>query len=438
MSKIEELNAEIAAHIAEADKLQTKSRTEALSPEDDAKLEAELAAAEQKEAEKVTEEREMRLSDSRERMSAPKTPAPRFNANQYHVGNGSKEKVFAEAIAEWIVGAANKNIDGSAQAKLRSAGLSFSGHSLYLPINWRNLNFQERRRTQLTKGGSGSGLEWIYDTFSADVTERVTYQSPLVGLVDTEVTKDGNARTYYIVDDTAMVATLLTASSGTESNPTIPDTNVTSANVQMKSFDLTSGYQKVSFQEDRDASSYLDIPATVAKASALAFARYSENNMINGTGNGVTGVQGIDSISTALSESPVSSWDDDVVEDLYFSIPPEYNNDDCIFMSNTATYTNIRKSLKDDISNSQFTQNRAEDSPQWSRLKGRKYIVSRFAPANTLYYFNPSLYKFRVVEGAHLQMFIEKFYPAKAWASCMSIGGVWLGPTTAASKVAHS
>lgn len=439
MSKSQELSAQKANLIAEAEKLQVKSRTEALSTEEDAALESAIAGAETLDAEIVQANREERLVETKERSNLPRTPAPKFTAAQYHVGNGNGND-YGRCFAEWMDCGSTGKASPEQAYRLRSAGFPAGQSEIRLPVDWSlaNREKRDRQRTYLTKGGSGSGADLLYNDYANLVTERLSYYSPIVGMVDVASTNNGNSEIFYILDDTGMTATYLTASSGTESNPTIPETNIATSSVTINCFDVTSGFQKVSFQELRDAARQIDLPAKVADANAHSFARLIEHDMILGSGNGASGIQGIDNASTALAESPVAAIDNDVVEDLYFSVPTQYR-DGCIFMSSSATWGAVRKTMKDDISNSLFGNSRnAEQGPDWDRLKGKPYIVSEFCPASTLYFFNPKMYTLRMVSGETLKMFDERFWPAAAWSSVLSFGGAWRGPASAAAKVAHS
>jgi HK97 family phage major capsid protein len=232
-----------------------------------------------------------------------------------------------------------------------------------------------------------------------------------------------------------MISTYLTASGGTESSPTINETNIATAAVDLACFDITSGYQKVSFQELRDAHASVNLVDKIAKANSNSHARKIENDIINGTGNGTTGVQGLMAVDNALPSVASASFGLDDLEDLYYSVPQQYRGPAC-WLVNDATAKVLRQELKDTTGRSLFDRN-VVDGVEWDTMLGKRFYVSEYMDDDVILFFNPEFYMLRTVEGQIFQQFTEKFFPHSAWAGIMSFGGAWLGPTGANGAI-HS
>lgn len=421
----EEVQQEIDKLMAEADALNGKVEAgEELSEEEQARLAEIVAALESMSGELESARTQEKYVEVKERLEMPVKPAVRYSQPVHVAGGDGKD--FAKGLGLWLQGPrATRTADAYRTAK--SVGFTLGDKFAHLPIAFDKLNFTSRR--MLTTGGSGTGAELIYQTFSDRLTEYMTYVSPVLGLVPTETTNDGNARTYYIVDDTALEATEITASSGTEAAPTIPDKDIATANKVLKCKEITSGYHKVSFQELRD--SYVGLPDKIAKAAANSIARKVEKDLFVGAGDGDPEVEGILSVVDDLSD--VASFSDANIETLYFSVPSQYRAN-AIWISNSATYVKIRAALKDDMNRSMLETD-AKDGIEWDVMKGKKYVVSENVPNDQLLFINLDYYQLRFAAGINLFHLEEKFFPAQAWSSMISFAGGWLGPTAAAKSL---
>lgn len=417
----DELQKQIADLTAQADALQPKANgPDGLTADDQKQLEDIVSQIEDSQKQLDAANTQQRFLAAKERMSAPTRPAPKFDQKVYATPKIS----FGEAFSLWCR-AGTRDADNSPEAvyKARQAGISLDAKGMKIPANWNKLAF--KNRTIMSKGGTGSGAELVYQTYSDKVTEYLTLSSPLLGLLSSETTSDGNNRTYFRLDDTAMEATYTTDSGGTETNPTIPDTNLATGNVTISCFDLTSGYQKISFNELRDSA--ISLEDKIAKASANSFARRMEKDVLTATGNGQTAVQGLVEVVTALTN--VATWTVAGLEKLYFQFPGQYRAN-AIFVINPDTHGDLYTALKNDVGDSYFGKT-VDQGVEWDTLFGKKVVVSRFMPDNTIYMFDPSMYQVRLVEGQTFQRFDEKFFPNIAWAGVMSWGGAWIGDPAA-------
>lgn len=416
---VKELAEQKAKLMADIDILQTKSRTENLSADEEAQLDGKISEAENIDEQIKKASREERIVASRERMAQPTRQAPVVPASH----KASDRVALGEGFGYWVNSfGPDADRSPSAAYRARSAGFEIGNPYVKVPCSYEGLNF--RQRTILSKGGSGSGSNLIPETYSNRVVEYLTYFSPLLGLVSTDVTGDGNDRTYFRIDDTAMISTYTSASSGTETNPTVPETNLATGSVEIKCFDITSGYQKASFNVLRDSA--VSIEDKIAKANAHSHARFMEQQVLTATGNGATGVMGIGQAATALDD--VAAWSEDALLDAIGSIPPQYRAN-AIVVSNEDTYQAVKK-LRDDVGRRLFDRT-AEQSSEFDTFDGKKWVRSVYCPDDKIYVFAPEFYQLRVVEGQIFQMFVEKFWPNRAWAGIMSFGGAWLGPASA-------
>ncbi|WP_020469507.1 phage major capsid protein [Zavarzinella formosa] len=427
-----EIENEKAKLIGEAEALQTRSRTENLSPEQEAELENCLSRAEQCDTELVKAYREERLAVQRERMAQPTRPAPQiFTPQNLFVSNGSKAEMQAEGMRLWLqshTGEADRT--SGAIMRARSAGFDLGAPTAKIACDY-NGGFN-RKRTILSKGGSGSGADWVPKTYSQKVTEYLTLQSPLLSYLQSEVTSDGNDRIYFKVDDTAMVADYITASSGSETSPTIPDTNLATSSVTIKAFDLTSGFQKVTYQSLRDSA--INVEEKIALANANSFARKIEQDVILGAANGASAIGGILLSGTQSgSDIEISDFAISHVEQCVFDVPQQYRNN-LVWVVSPSMEMKLRQVFKTTTGKSLFETN-ASDPVGIQRLLGYPVVVSQymasFAAGNKpLMLFNPDHYMLRVVEGQIFQVMRERFAPHVAYMGIASVGGGWLGPAT--------
>ncbi|MBA4189127.1 MAG: phage major capsid protein [Planctomycetaceae bacterium] len=417
----EEIQNQIASLMAEADALNAKANEAPLSAEEQAKLDELVSQIEALQQELAQAQAANRIAAAKARMAAPKTPAPIFHERVHATPKAN----FGEALGLWLK-AGSREADNSPDAHYRAkaAGVELGKASIKVPVNYNKLAF--KNRTIVSKGGAGTGAEWVPQSYSDKVSEYLAASSPILGLVASETTSDGNNRTYFRVNDTAMEAAYTSASGGTETVPTIPDTNLVSGNVTIGCFDLTSGYQKITFNELRDSA--INLEEKIAKASANSFARKMEREVFTATGNGSTGVQGIDSVCTDLTA--VASWTIANVEAMYFALPSQYRQN-CIWACNGDTYAALYSAMKSTTDESLFGH-LSSDNIEYDVLYGKKIIVSSYIADDRLYFFNPDFYMLRLVEGQIFQRFDEKFFPNVAWAGILSFGGAWVGDPAAA------
>lgn len=423
----------ISKLLADADAINKKYAADGapdMSPEDTETLENLVAQLDALSSEQAAAAASERIEAVRQKMNEPARPAPKLPAV---ARDRSKEATVSvgEGMARWL-GSFGPEADRSPEAiyRARAAGFDLGTPAVKVPVNYDNLNRKlKKQRTIISKGGTGTGLEFVWAGYSDKVVEYLTYFSPVLGLVDSETTADGNARTYFTIDDTAMISTYTSASGGSETVPTVPDANLVTANKIINVFDITSGYQKISFNALRD--SYVNLEDKIAKANSNSHARLMEKEVFTAAGNGTTGVQGL--TAAATSAGTPAAWDQDVVMDAITSVPLQYRQN-LILASNDTTKNDINVSLRDDIGRSLFDRT-IEDDFEYDTLLGKKYIVSNYIADNVLLVFAPEFYKLRMVSGQLFQQFVEKFWPNCAWAGLMSFGGAWLGPTSACKKV---
>lgn len=431
---VEVITAERGRIIAEAEALQTRSATTALTEQETTQLDGLLDQAEALNVELTGARRAERLAAQRSLMTTPARPAPVFTPDQRRsTGTDGDE---AEAMRIWLRSFTD-DPDPRADASYRAArgGFTVGSPSARVECTYGGTLNTEKRRT-LSKGGVATGAELIPNTFSAKVTEYITYFSPLLGLVDSETTSDGNKRTYFKVDDTALESAYITASSGTEIAPTIPDADVATGSLDINVFELTSGYHKLTKQMLRDTG--IPVVDKVTKAIGHSHARKMERDLINGTGNGTTAIQGLLAAASNYG-SAVDAFTQDVFEACYFSMPIQYRREAIWLMSDSAR-AKARSKFRDTTGRSLFGTTLI-DGIEFETLYGRPVYVSAFMPAygannKSVLWFNPRFYMLRLVSGQTVDVLREKFYPHLAYAGGAAFGGGWLGPASAAKFIA--
>ncbi len=416
----DDLKNQLAKLIAEVDQLQAKQKENAGLTADEEKHLEELAnQIESLETELKGAVTSERISAVKSRMQEPTRSAPQVNS-----------KIWAEpkstpSVSEALGSFLRNDRDPQSFYKLRSINLDIDDNGMKLPVNYGSLNFKQR--TTLSKGGSLTGADLVWQSYSSKVVEYLTYTSPLLGLLNSETTADGNLRTYFKIDDTSMESTLTTAGGGSEITPTIPSTNLATAKVIIGCFNFTSGAQTITYDELQDA--YINLEEKVAKANANSHARAMERHIVSATGNGQTGIGGIEDACTA--QPTADNWSAAALESLYFSVPAQYRKD-CIFLTNGDTYGDIYSALKDETGKSLFERT-VEDGIEYDILLGKKLVQSNFVSADTVLFFNPSFYMLRLVQGQLFQKFNDSStFPHTVWKGLMRAGGAWLGPDEAA------
>lgn len=432
---IADLESTLARLVAEAEALQ--ARISELTPEEVERLDAAVAEAETTSGELESARRAERLRATQTVLRQPTRPAPvvhpqHRSAPSVHAGNGNDQ---FEALRTWLRSFTDDpDRSGDASHRAASAGFNVGSTAVRLPCDYGG-SLNRIKRRSLSKGGTNLGAELIPKTYSAKVTEYITYFSPILSLVDSETTADGNSRDYFRIDDTALMSSYITASSGTELNPTIPDKDIATGAVTINAFDITSGYHKLTRQVVRDSAVML--VDKVSKAIGNSHARRMEYDLVNGTGNGTTGIQGLVAASTVYG-SAVDTFTPELFEAVYFSVPQQYRGG-CVWLMSDTAMAKAVANLKDTAGNSLFGKT-AEDEAEIRTLHGRPVYTSEHMPAyganaKSVLFFNPMFYMLRLVEGQTIDVLREKFYPHIAYAGGMAFGGAWLGPASAAKCI---
>ena len=413
-----EIRTDHARAIGEADQLQARSRTAALTAEEQTRLVQLVDTAETLGTELDRVVMAERLEAQRMRAVAPARQAigPTIIVAPVRA-NDSEE----DGLRTWL-----RSFGGSTSAeevyRARTAGFDVGRNSVDLRVDWQ-LN---ARRRAISKGAN-PGLSLVPITYSDKVTEYVTYYSPLLGMVDSETTADGNDRTYFIVDDTAMISTYA-AAGGSELVPVIPDTDPALTSKLIKTRLLTSGYHKITREALRDTA----IPVTdkLAKAIGNSHARKIERDMI--LGNGTTEAEGIVTNGTIFG-AVVADLSDSLLDDLFFSVAEPYRTGS-IFLAHNTTVARLRKRLKDSTGRT-LLSDAVEGDRRILRYGGLEIVASDFMPAyaanaKVLTIVNPMFYMLRMVAGQTIDVLAEKFHPHLAYSGMMSFGGGYLGPAS--------
>ena len=413
--------------IAEADALLLRSNAGTATAEEEARLEQVVNDAEQVSGLIGKKRSADRLAALRSQQHQPTRPAAAPPAPAVHVAGSDGGD--AEALKLWFRSHTSE-ADISADASYRSAqhGYALGATAVSLGCDFGGTLNRAKRRS-LSKGGTNLGKETIPNTYSAKVTEYLTYFSPFLGLLDSETTADGNDRDYFIIDDTALMSSQITASGGSELSPTIPDSDIATNAVRIKCYDITSGYHKLTQQVIRDSA--VNLQDKVAKGIGNSHARRLEYDAIRGSGTNEA--RGILTAATVYG-SAVADVDADLFESVYFSVPQQYRGQ-CIWLMSDTGMARAKKKLKDTTGRTLFDRT-IEDGAEVPTLFGRPVYTSAHMPAyganaKPFLFFNPLFYMLRIVAGQSLTVLREKFYPHVAYAGGMAFGGDWLGPTSA-------
>lgn len=430
MSKVratlEEIQSQIQAVQSELDQLQAKADSTGLTADEQARFEELVTQLEDLKNQEAQASAQQRYAAIKLRDAEPVRPAPKVAASYR-----KQEPTHAEAFAAYLRGFSMGGADALDHEKARAHGFIPGNPHARLNVTYDKLNF--KNRTVMSKGGVGSGKEFIPQTYSDLVTEYLTYFSPILGVLGSETTSDGNSRTYFKVDDTAMESSYITASGGSEVNPTIPETNIVSASVDINTFSITSGFQKVSYQALRDSA--VNLENQIAKANANSHARRLEDDVINAAGNGTTGVQGLLAVDNSIGSVSSANYGIDDLESLYYSVPQQYRQN-AVWLVNESTAALTRAKLKDDVGRSLFDRN-VIDNVEWDTMLGKRFYTSQYMPDDLILFFAPEFYMLRLVSGQIFQVLRERFAPHVAWMGLMDFGGAWLGPTGSGGAI-HS
>jgi HK97 family phage major capsid protein len=375
-----------------------------------------------------------RLVALRSRQAQPTRPAPGPHlSHNGHRANTPGEDGEAEAFALWMRSFTD-HADTSPDAAYRSAQYGYPVRSGSVKVTGGRFNTLNVRKRAMSRIGVGTGKELVPASTMADrITDYLSFFSPIVGIVDSEVTPDGNDRDYPIVDDTALISSRISASGGTEVNPTVPDRDMATAMKRIKAFDYTSGYHKMTRQVVQDSPA--GIMERVARAIANSDARAMEKALC--VGDGIDEAQGLVTAATAYA-APVDDLDYALLEGMYFSVPEAYRPGVVWLMAPKAR-TRAVQVLKETTGKSLFGKTVA-DGIEVQTLFERPVYVSEFMPtwaanAAPVVLFHPAFYLLRPVAGRQVDMLDQKFHPLLALASMMRFGGAWLGPASACKKL---
>ncbi len=414
-----EIRTDHARAIGEADQLQARSRTAALTAEEQTRLVQLVDTAETLGSELDRVVVAERLEAQRLRAVAPARQAIGPTIIVAPVLHNESEE---QGMRTWL-----RSFGGSTSAeevyRARTAGFDVGRSSADLKVDWQ-LN---ARRRAISKGAN-PGASLIPVTYSDKVTEYVTYYSPLLGMVDSETTTDGNDRTYFIVDDTAMISAYTIAGGGTELAPNIPDVDPSLTSKVIKTRPITSGYHKITREALRDTA--IPITDKLAKAIGNSHARKIERDTL--LGNGVTESEGLITSGTIFG-STVADLSDGLLDDLFFSVSEPYRTGS-IFLAHNTTVARLRKRLKDSTGRT-LLSDAVEGDRRILRYGGLEIVASDFMPAyaanaKVLTIVNPMFYMLRMVAGQTIDVLVEKFHPHLAYSGMMSFGGGYLGPAS--------
>lgn len=430
-----EIAAERARLVGVAELLHTRSQTQELTAEEAEQLEQALSGAEALDGELTRARQAERLAHQRSQLTNPTRPAVLPTVLPATPRGGDDGE--AEAMRLWFRSFTDEHDnDPETHRRAAAAGFPIGRSAVRLDVDYGStLNTVKRRA--LSKGGATKGAEYMpAKTYSAKVVEFLTFFSPLLGLVDSETTNDGNPRDYFRLDDTALMSSYITASGGTELAPTIPDNDVATGAVSIAVFDITSGYHKLTRQAVRDSA--VSLQDKVTKAIGNSHARRMERDVILGTGNGSNGVQGLIQAATVHGGAAVDAYTAALFEAVYFSVPQQYRAG-CIWLFSDTAMEKAVGALKDSNGNSLFGKT-AADGAEIRTLHGRPCYTSEYMPAyganaKSVLFFNPLFYMLRLVAGQTLDVLREKFHPHLAYAGEAAFGGAWVGPTSACKAI---
>lgn len=404
-----------ATVIGEAEQILHKRAAEkTLTEEEATRLEELLGQAEQLKADLFAAQATEQVERHKRTMNEPLRAAPAI-----HVAK-TPQTNQRDGLKLWLQSQfGNAHLTTQDHRRAQEAGFELRSLSADIPCNYGySLNAKDRAKYRtIYTTGSNLGAEVMPQTYSSLITERIVYESPFLSVLSSEVTSDGNPRDYFILDDTANASTRVTASAGTEINPTIPDKDVATDAKTISVFTITSGYQKLTWEATQDNA--VNLEAKVANWIAKRHARFLENEVINGTST-MDGLLEVDS-----SIGTTSAWDADALDDLYNSLPVQYRAN-AVFLCSSTTAGEIRKGLKDSTNRTLFDRS-IEDTVEFNVLMGRKFFESAYMPDDVLLFFAPEFYMLRLVEGQRLDVLREKYHPHVAYCGLMRCGMGWLG-----------
>jgi HK97 family phage major capsid protein len=441
-----ELEKDKANLVAEADQLhsRTKSQDNPLTAEEEARLDELLNQAEALDKDIHHARRAERLVTEKGKLEAPARPAfqaPTATASMYagEWQNTKQRKAEHEALNTWCRVVCGEQVSANEIFKCRSAGLDPAHNKLPLTLDWEGAKQRAiKQRTVMASNASGAGAEWVFQNYMDKVVDYLLVESTLLNYINVENVENANDYLVFNRDDTSVLGDYVTASSGTESNPTVPDNNVTSAQNIIKVMFLNSGYLKFTRQELNRSG--VPIMETVARATAKALARKIEKDMLLAAAAGTSAIGGILQAGTEQVAGDTSLGGGGltipIMEDLVYSVPQQYRTGSVIVTSPTGEQK-LYQIFKATTGQSLF-ERLPSDPPNVERLLGCPVIVSNwmdaYGTANNKPFlcFQPDFYKAVAVQNSGLELVREKFHPLIAAYQEAWFGGKWVGPNTAA------
>jgi len=407
--------------LAQAENLMVRSKTETLSDEEQQRLDGLLEQAEAKQNEVQMQRRSERLDALKTEMEQPMREAPRVYA-EYK----KRSLDDSELIHLWFRSNQGEKLSGDVHARAeREFGVNLRSSKLEIPCQFAIGPEGKIKKRVMSTINTGNGAETVFDSFSTQVTEYLTYFSPLLGYLPSETTANGQASDYIRIDDTALEATDITDTGGDEETPTIPEVEVASGLTRVATKVITAGVFKLSRQLDRDSP--VNWRNYIARAGSHAIARKLEKDVVTGSGDGDPAPMGL--LQSATSGGTVASFSPSNVDTFLDLIPDQYRQR-LILLGNAATRSDVRNNYVDDVGRSLFDVNAAEDHTV-VRLRGIPFVTSSYMTNNKLLVFNPDFYMVRYVGTIVISYLAEKYWPHSAWSMDLQFGACWLGPSTA-------
>ncbi|MGL6072628.1 MAG: phage major capsid protein [Fimbriiglobus sp.] len=426
------------AAIAEAEVLEVRQRSGQLTDEENTRLEGLLTRGEQLTAELNQLRQTERLASLRSNQTEPVRTIPSPTTIPAQVRS---EITQADALQLWFR-AVTDQADLSTQARQRAAshGINLGSLQTRLACDF-NGTLNRAKRRSLNTIEAGKGQEFAIKTFSQKVAYYLTYFCPMLAVLDSETTADGNLRSYPRIDDTSLISSYTSDGGGTQTNPTIPDADLSTGVVDIAAYDAVSGIHKVTQQALRDPS--IGFEDKIAQAIANSHRRLIERDVI--LGNGTNKAWGITRRAARQGAViPIANWNAGTalskarLQKVYFSVSQAYR-EGAVWLVSSKVMENLVDAMNDTTGRTLLNTG-VEDGIEVPTLFGRPVYVSEmfgdFAVGQKpVTFFNPSFYLLRMVEGMSITMLREKFWPLLGWCGTMAFGGDWRGPANAAQAL---
>lgn len=409
-----EIAIERANLLAEAEKYQVRLRAEGeegeaapLSDEEVKAFKDIVAIIESLDKELEQAEVEERLAAQKAKTNQPIKAAPVARTSQnYHVSHKESIEPLAEAFKYWAQSQYPQfQADHHKAQRCAEYGFNLGSKGITLNVNYSGLE-RSKRAGPMTTVNTGFGAEWVNQSVSNMVTDYLALASPVLQYCTVDSTAGGEPRKYMIRDMTALESTLITASGGSEASPTIPtDIAIVSDSIELTPAHYTSGVVQISWEETQDSA--VDVMQSVLQGIQFSHATRLEHSIVDGD----TSFDGIADLADVVT--PVSaSFDLETIDELYGSIATPYRTTGCVWLCDSTVKESIRRNLRDTTNRSLFERHMdVASGVSYDFLYGFPILESRFAPADTLFFFNAKFIVVRMVSGENLQTFFEKYWP---------------------------